>query len=463
MVEFFDSKVEKSILANILSDSTLLEQVLEVLSSDDFYVENHRLLYDIISKFYSKYYKLLSRDILVKWLDRHKPEYKLNILTLFTELQATGNDGYTKYHIIELQSLTTKRKLYSIFVEIKEGLKEDIDPEKLYTNLTREILTKNSLNAVDNTSVFDKIDDRIKEYLDKKEHPEKYAGISYGIKELDEVTGGMFKQQLYMIMGRTSAGKSRALFNFACNVAKTGKKVMFCTIEMDARMIQHMWESREAHLPLTKIMRATLTEEEEQQYINFLNDQKNSKHPFYIVDIPQGCTTGIIESEIVIFEKIHGQYPDIVIVDYANLIQPVSKYKDRPEKYDHVFRELHEIARAYNLVCYTAAQQNRESLKATKIGTEHVSFSDAASHHCDSIFHIFADDVDEVNGDVQIEVIKGRYHAKGAIRLAWNRETNRICSWDDSVKLPGSKDVNKSQDGTGQSNQSSMLNEETEY
>ena len=463
MVEFFDSKVEKSLLANILSNPELLESVLSRVSSTDFYAKTYQVLYNIVDRFYHKYYKPITRDILIKWLDKNLLDQKLTIATLFTELQAIGDDGYTQYHVAELRSLVAKRKLYGIYSEIREGLEGDADPDKLYSNITREILTSNSPNMIEVTSVFDKPDERIKGYFDKKDHPEKYVGVPYGIKELDEVTGGMFKQQLYMIMGRTGSGKSRMCFNIACNVAKTGKKVMFCTIEMDAKMIQHMWESREAHIPLTKIIRAELDQEEEQRYITFLQDQKNTKHPFHIVDIPQGCTTGVIESEVISFEKIHGQPPDVVIVDYANLIQPVSKYKDRPEKYDHVFRELHEAARAHNIVYYTAAQQNRDSLKATKVGTEHVAFSDAASYHCDSIFHIFSDEKDEVNGDVQLEVIKGRYHKKGLIRLAWDRDTNRIASWDDSVKFPGSKDVNNSQDGTGQTSPSTILDEDTEY
>jgi len=892
VVEFFDSKVEKSLLANIITNPDVLEQALNTVHPEDFYTKPHQLIYEIINRFYHKYYKPITRDILSKWLDKHEPKQKSSILTLFTELQATGDDGYTRYHIVELQSLTVKRKLYGVYADIRTGLENDADPNKIYTDLTRSILTRNTSEVVKETSVFDQPDERIREYFDKKEHPEKYRGIQYNIKEIDDLTGGMFKQQLYLVMGRTNAGKclkfdtqilmndgtlqtiedivkarkskiltldktqklksisptnyiysgkqkvyklttksgrsievtethplltvhgwkklkeislgdriavprilpvfgtsslpiahvkllayliaegslrrcpvgfsnynpdirkdfintvhesnigdfdvrthsnkipketrtlfivnndknsiqnpirpwlqsfrlfgkksvekvipteifklpkeklaeflgvlwscdgsiygknfehitfetgspklteqvshlllrfgiltrywkhyvtfnnnkkfivgslevfggcrqqflkeigryfigekrkrvlkaiqiektanhkasadtipmnlikpclpitrvgkidlkkikdtgckfkinyshnwnkygiclpkveelarvlkneklfelatsdifwdtvksieegeivdtydlevasthnfianniivhnSRYLFNVACNVAKSGKKVMYCTIEMDAKMIQHMWESRETHIPFKNIIRATLTPEEEQKYIDFLNNQKQVKHPFYIVDIPQGCTTGLIESEVIAFEKIHGQPPDVVLIDYANLIQPVSKYKDRAEKYDHVFRELHEAARAHKTVYYTAAQQNRESLKATKVGTEHVAFSDASSYHCDTIFHIYADEKDEVNNDVNLEIIKGRYHEKGRnMLLAWHRDTNLISSWGSSVKLPGSKD-DTSQDGIGQttSEQSTMFDEESEY
>jgi len=241
---------------------------------------------------------------------------------------------------------------------------------------------------------------------------------------------------------------SRMLFNIGCNAAKVGKKVMYITIEMDAQILQNMWESREAKIPLTDIMRTQLIGYNRRKYLAFLQHQKKVQHPLYLIDVPQGCTTGIIESEILAFEKLHGQTPDLVLIDYANLIRPMSKYKDRAEMYDHVFRELKEGSRAHKTIYYTAAQMNRESLKAKKQGTEHIAFSDAASYHCDSIFRIFADDKDEVNHEVHFEVIKGRYHQGSCVDLYWKRDINWIGSWGNLVKpITGRKDESKNVDG----------------
>jgi replicative DNA helicase len=255
---------------------------------------------------------------------------------------------------------------------------------------------------------------------------------------------------------------SRFLFNVGCNVAKAGKKVLYCTIEMDLNIIQQMWESREAKIPLDRILKQQLTPEDEKRYFKFLRDQSQIQHPFYIVDIPQGCTTGIIGAEVNTFIKMHGKPPDIVLVDYANLIQPVSKYKDRAEKYDHVFRELKEAARAQNTIYYTAAQMNRESLKAKKIGTEHVAFSDASTYHCDTIFHIHSDEKDEVNNEVHLDTVKGRYHRKGGVSLFWDRNTNLMQDWEDLVKRPVNGNTT-AQRSTASSSSNGIADENAEY
>ncbi len=351
---------------------------------------------------------------------------------------------YVKFYVDELKGCTAKRKLYDVYKEIGIGLENDSDPNDIASSIAQQILTASTSSIVERTAVFADPDERIQQYIDREQHPEKYQGVSYGIKEIDELTGGMFDSQLYLIMGRSGAGKSRMLFNIGCNVAKAGKKVMYCTIEMDAKILQNIWESREAKIPLTEIMRTQLTGYNRRKYMAFLQHQKKVKHPLYLVDIPQGCTTGIIESEILAFEKLHGQSPDLVLIDYANLIKPMSKYKDRAEMYDHVFRELKEGARAHKIPYYTAVQMNRESVKASKKGMEHIAFSDATSYHCDAIFHIFADEKDEVNHEVHLEVIKGRYHQGSCIDLYWKRDINLISSWSGLIKPSiGSKDESK--------------------
>ncbi len=447
MAEFFNIQTEKRVLNGILQDDQSLEFAMNSLNIDDFYVESHRYLFEIILRFYQKFFKPISREILMKWLIKNDPKRKSDVLMLFGEIKAISPDEYLRFYINELTSLAARRRLYSVYKVIQTGLEDDTDPSEIYSEITTDLLKGNTTTNILRKWIFEDPEERIKKYLDRKEHPEKYSGVQYNIKSLDEITGGMFAQQLYLIIGRTGAGKSRFLFNIGCNAAKSGKKVMYCTIEMDLDIIQQMWESREAHISLTRILQQKLTPEDEEKYFKFLREQSQIQHPFYIVDIPQGCTTGIIEAEVNTFTKIHGKPPDIVLIDYANLIQPMSKYKDRAEKYDHVFRELKEAARAHNTIYYTAAQMNRESLKAKKAGTEHVAFSDAATYHCDAIFHVHSDEKDEINQEVHISTIKGRYHKKGDISLSWDRDTNHIQDWDNLIRRPVSGVANPHANG----------------
>jgi replicative DNA helicase len=464
MAEFFNAQTEKSVLNGLLQDETSLEYGINLLNIDDFYVESHKYLFEIIVRFYHKFFKPINREILIKWLTKNDPNRKSEILLLFGEIKALPLDEYLRFYIDELTSLAAKRRLYSVYKIIQTGLEDDTDPVKIYSGITTDILKGNTITNVSRKWIFDDPEERIQSYIDRRDHPEKYKGVAYNIKSLDDITGGMFPQQLYLIIGRTGMGKSRFLFNIACNAAKAGKNVMYCTIEMELKMIQQMWESREAQISLTRILQQQLTPADEERYFKFLRDQAQIQHPFYIVDIPQGCTTGIIEAEVNTFRKIHGKVPDIVLIDYANLIEPVSKYRDRTEKFDHVFRELKEATRANNTIYYTAAQMNRESLKAKKAGTEHVAFSDASTHHCDGIYHIHSDEKDEINQEVHIDVIKGRFHKKSQVSLSWARDTNHIRDWDDLVRRAPSAPQNTDAAGNQSSSTATQSsNDDADY
>lgn len=883
MAKFFDTQVERKVLSGMLTDAATMEYASLNITVADFEDALNSTLFDIILRFYRKYHKQISRTILGKWLATNIPKERTQLLLRFTEIETIPQDEYSRYYIEELKSYTDRRSLFSIHDYITDGLNNDIDSGTLFTDLSQMILTTGQSMTVMRTSVFDNTKERIKLYKDKRDYPEKYLGVPYGIEEIDELTGGMFSGQLYMITGRTGAGKcvkfdskilmldgsletienivnnkdsrkiltmdnnylidtvptnymysgkqqvykvtttsgrvieitnthplftvygwqplsninigdrlavprtlpvfgkselpvnqvkllayliaegnlstssigftnydvkikndfrsivkccgidgisvtthgntlpkkkrtlvitgsvlddikteyspgkfrrlwrnpikswldsfnllgkkaidkqlpkeifklpeanmaiflgtvwscdgsiygdtlshitfetgspaltkgvahlllrfgiltrywehyttcnskkfivgslevmgssrkrflekigpyfigqkrdtvkealkilklatlntnvdtipmslvvehlpklldgridrkkimdsgckfefnyskdwniygicrnkvlllsealqntelyylatndifwdkiksieggdivdtydlevspacnfiandilvhnSRMLFNIGCNVAKIGKSVMYCTIEMEAAIIQNMWESRETQISLKDILRARLSPEDEAKYIEFIENSAEAKIPFFIVDIPQGCTTGIIDTEVMTFEKLHGKLPDIVLIDYANLINPVSKYKDRAEKYDHVFRELKEGARAHKLPYYTAAQMNREATKVKEPGTEHVAFSDAASYHCDSVFRVFADKNDAAQHELHFEVIKGRYHETARVTLLWQRDINLIASFSSCINTDLSRNQNVS-------------------
>lgn len=432
---FFDSDVEKRVLAGLLSDDSLMEMIdTRGIEEEDFHVSHLRILFTAIKGFYRKYHRTIDRSILEGWCSKHYPQLKTDLVALFTEIKSIQNAQYAKYYADELKSLATKRSLHAVFKMLKSGLENDtIDPKQLHKDVSQLVLTSTSESDIIRTSVFDNPDQRIAKYIHRRDYPEEYKGVDYGMREVDEVTGGMFPSQLNMVFGRTGAGKSRFLFNVACNAALAGHTTLYFTIEMPQETIQHMWESREIKLPLTKIMRTPpqLDKEEEQRYVEYLRTMKTVQHPFHIIDIAQGCTTGLIETEVLRFEKVHNKLPDIVLVDYASLVEPMGRYKEERQKFGNLFKELKEMARAHNIIYYTAAQANRDILKSKKggAGTEHIAFSDAAAHHCDNVFHIHASVEDEIALKVRLGVTKGRYMSKKEVVLHWDRELNYIGDW----------------------------------
>lgn len=400
MTKFNDTTTEKIILAYLLKDSNYVGEASTKITILTFCDENNRKLFDLISRYFKKYCRVLSRNVLEKFLKKNEKEFstdlQLALLLLYDDiLRIQIDDNSFRFYLDELKELEIRRELYSTASSVIEDLGSDKVISDSLSEITEKILhikTLDSSEEIVRKLLLDgDVEKRWEEYLDRKEHPEKYKGIPYGMDELDQITGGLFPSKLGMVFGRMKHGKSRFLFNVGCNVADSDHRIMYVTIEMELEMLQLMWESRYTGISLNDIRDAKLTEDEEEIYRNALNQLKEKKCPFYVVDIARGVNPSGIDYEIMLHQKVFGVKPSVVLIDYANLMRPDGRFRDRSEKYDNVFRELKEVARAHKVSILTAAQQNRRSLdtKREEVDTEHVALSDMSAAHCDFVFNIW--------------------------------------------------------------------------
>lgn len=436
--KFYNYQFEKQLLSNLLHSSDYLEYITSEISPRIFHNPAHKKLYNLILRYYKKYFKPLPQNALDIQLRKEpgKEQEKAEISLLFTDLQNHPVDEHTRFYVEELRNLTTNRDLFSIFENLRTGLQDEKISSQDLLKATSERVSKTILDNIQDeitrTSITGDVDERWREYEDKELHPEKYLGIPFGFPSIDNATGGIFSSHVGMIFGRTGSGKTRMLFSIACNAAQRGKTVMFFTIEMAARMVQHMWESRVLgtnpelirqgiNITYNKIARAQLRGQEKEEYKRFLEHSKNNPIPFYIYDYPRGCTPSAIEAELLTFIRIHGKKPDLILADYANIMKPDGVYEKTYEKFDILFNELKQIARVHNLPIVTAMQQNRESLKSKHTGTEHIGLSDRAADHCDFILNLRQDEEDPLQDSsikrIIVQFVKARFNALTSCQL----------------------------------------------
>ncbi len=81
MPKFFDVQIEKKVLTGMLQDMDALEYGISKLSVNDFEEVNISYLFDIVSRFYAKYYKCITREILTNWLDKNDPKSIEKVIT----------------------------------------------------------------------------------------------------------------------------------------------------------------------------------------------------------------------------------------------------------------------------------------------------------------------------------------------------------------------------------------------
>lgn len=429
-------EVEKKILINILHDIEQLNYVINCIGTlDVFTVLAHQRLFNLIYRYHKRYYNILHQHALDTQLRKelYPDKEKNDVMLLFQEAMARTPDTNTRSYIDDLKELRIKNDLRKVFNSLKVGLEsETINPSDVLPELTRKVLQVSqelSDEEVKRTTLFDDVDERWTEYNDREQNPEKYKGTPFGFKEIDEITGGSFKGYIGLVFARSGKGKSRFLYNLGCNAALAGRSVMYITIEMSFTALQDMWTSRQLKIPYNYIVNSSLSPDDKERYNQFLHNPIN-KPPFYIIDSPRGCSPTIVEAELITYERIYGKVPDLVIIDYANLMRPDTQYEKGYEKYDNLLRELKQVARVRQVPIVTAMQQNRESLKVKEVGLEHIGLSDRAADHCDFILHLKRDDADDINKTLHIRFVKARYNKLISCTLYADFSINYISDWE---------------------------------
>ena len=84
--------------------------------------------------------------------------------------------------------------------------------------------------------------------VEKRHENPNPTGVLSGFNDLDNITGGWQKQNLIIVAGRPSMGKTAAALNFAVNAAKNDKKVALFSLEMDKESLGARMLSAEAKI-----------------------------------------------------------------------------------------------------------------------------------------------------------------------------------------------------------------------
>jgi len=262
---------------------------------------------------------------------------------------------------------------------------------KLFLNLTYNL----DINE-DNKEYF--IDDTITKLdLSQMNNP-----ISSGFKTLDTcLKGGFFPVRIYVVAGHTGSGKSSFLRNLALNIAQSGKKVFFVTLEMTALESLLCFVSSLTQIPVNMVTNIFKTKPD----LLTNSIKKVSKNIF----IKEYLISHNILDLVKDLEKIKLNYnfiPDVLIIDYADYYANPEDWGD----YGKVYDTLKSISRKYNFPIITASQTNRESyIAGGESQLSHIANSIEKIKKAECVLLIRESPIDKKRNQIRMFVGKNRF------------------------------------------------------
>lgn len=310
--------------------------------------------------------------------------------------------------------------------------KKDPHPKVLQSAIAKltELITYSSDQAMTSRRlIWEDAPERWKTFKLYNENPELLRGIPFGIREFDKATGGLHaletEADLVVFFGKTGAYKSRMMLNIAYNQVREGFPVLYITKEMAAQRIGLLFDARESLEPpkesknkrklgYQSLQDAYLVGRFKDRYKQLLVTMyKKRKYPFWLVDYPGPMTTVDIIRELEVYKTRFGEYPRVIYLDYANLIDPIGDWGGREhQKLDRIFLELVSITRSYRIPFVTAVRESRTGslLKdRDEIGMEHIGLSQAIGYHVHIGIHLDHGREDRRVGILNARSKKNRY------------------------------------------------------
>ena len=222
---------------------------------------------------------------------------------------------------------------------------------------------------------------------------------------LNEITdGGFAPGELVVFVAPAGIGKSWALVNVGQHAAKKGLKVVHYTLELNEAYTAMRYDAVATGIPNQQLKFHT---EEIQKHMD------NLKGSVTVKKCQQNATT--VNTLRAHLEKLKmlGQMPDVVIVDYADLLSGPGK--ERREQLGAIYVDLRGMADEFQIPVYTASQANRSALEADIIEADKISEDYSKIMTADFVISLSRKHTDKVAGTGRWYVIKNRFGPDGLV------------------------------------------------
>jgi replicative DNA helicase len=195
------------------------------------------------------------------------------------------------------------------------------------------------------------------------------SGVSTGLRDLDQIMGGLHPSDLVILAARPSMGKTALATNIAFNAAydykfKTnedgekkiidGAVVGFFSLEMSAEQLAARILSEQAQIASDKMRRGTLTNDEFDKLV--IASQQLHQLPIFIDDTP-ALSVSALRTRARRLKRNEGL--GLIIVDYLQLMEGSSKTDNRVQEISEITRGLKTLAKELDVPVLALSQLSR--------------------------------------------------------------------------------------------------------
>ena len=359
-------EAEQALIGSILVSNDIYDEISTIVESTKFFDPIHSKIFETIETLIAK--GLLANPITMKnYFENHEglkelggQEYLIKITKFSTSTKQAID--YAKI----IHEMHVRRELVKISENVLYNVansETDISSENLIEDTEKSLFELAERGHFSQS--FAKFENALKQTIEmaKKayQNDEGIVGVPTGLTELDDRLGGLHNQDLIIIAGRPSMGKTSLATNIAFNAAKNIQEknlkssVAFFSLEMSSEQLATRILSEQARIKSNDIRRGKISEKEMEQ---FIETSKNILElPLYIDETP-AITIAALSNRARRIKRLFGL--DLVVVDYIQLMRAASKKNDgRVQEISEITQGLKALAKELYVPVLALSQLSR--------------------------------------------------------------------------------------------------------
>jgi archaellum biogenesis ATPase FlaH len=268
--------------------------------------------------------------------------------------------------------------------------------------------------------------------------------ISTGWPSVDKKLYGGFKRgELNIFAAASGGGKSLFLANLGVNFALAGLNVIYFTFELSEELVSMRVDSMITGIPTRDVFKNL---DDVEMKVKLTGKRAGGMQIKYL---PSGKNCNDLRSYLKEYEVKTGKKPDILLVDYLDLMMPLS-VKVSPSdlfiKDKYVSEELRNLSMETQAVVVTASQLNRSAVEEIEFDHSHISGGLSKIQTADNVIGIFTSRAMKERGRYQIQFMKTRSSSGVGqkVDLEFNVDTLRISDLDEEEETSFNSQRNSS-------------------
>ena len=381
------------IITSLLTDKVFMQQISDILLPSYFESEANQWIVERILEYGQQYKSSPTLEVMKVKLEGEEHE------VLKTQIVEHLKDAWKYTGAEDLEFIKQEAINFCRNQEIKKAILDSVP-----------LLNKGEYEAIKG-----KIDNALKAGGDKDIGHDYMTSIDERYTEsvrfpqetpwdvINDLTdGGLGKGELGVMVAPAGIGKSWALMNIGAHNVKKGRTVLHYTLELNEAYVGLRYDS-----VITGIANQNL-----KHYQDEVKEKLSKIEGELIIKYYPTKTVSVlgIKSHI---EKciMQGKKPDVVIVDYADLLR--GHGQEKRHELEGIYEDLRGLAGEYEIPVWTASQANRSALEEDIIGADKIAESYGKVMVADFILSLSRKVTDKLAGTGRWHVIKNRFGPDG--------------------------------------------------